>query len=144
MKGGPCRDNFIQWEECVQTAEDAKEDIVEKCHQITFLLKECMESNSEYYEPVLQAEKAMGDAILEESSSLSASQEENDGQISNPALQDAGGNNNNNEKSSSNEDENKSSAVEAQTSEEVESRSSEASSQMLQDGNGSSENSEGS
>lgn len=70
MKSGPCRESFIKWEECVEQAEKAKEDIVEKCHQVTFLLKECMERNSDYYEPVLQAEKAMGEAALEEADAL--------------------------------------------------------------------------
>ncbi|MCO5548397.1 hypothetical protein L7F22_001854 [Adiantum nelumboides] len=61
MKSGPCRDSFIKWENCVEQAEKAKEDIVEKCHKVTFVLKECMEQNSDYYEPVLQAEKAMSE-----------------------------------------------------------------------------------
>lgn len=66
MKSGPCRDSFVNWEECIEQAEKDKEDMVEKCHKVTFMLKECMEHNSNYYEPVLQAEKAMGEAALEE------------------------------------------------------------------------------
>eukprot|EP00250_Pteridium_aquilinum_P005563 c15638_g1_i1 orf=106-672(+) len=66
MKSGPCRDSFVNWEKCVEEAEKGKEDMVEKCHQVTFMLKECMEHNSDYYEPVLQAEKAMGEAALQE------------------------------------------------------------------------------
>lgn len=59
MKAGPCGKRFTAWEACVDTAETSGNNIVEKCAQMTRYLKECMESNPEYYGPVLQAEKAM-------------------------------------------------------------------------------------
>lgn len=58
MKGGGCKDNFVSWEKCIEEAEKNQEDIVEKCFEITANLKKCMEAHSDYYEPVLRAEKA--------------------------------------------------------------------------------------
>ncbi|KAJ4963832.1 hypothetical protein NE237_023771 [Protea cynaroides] len=58
MKGGGCRDEFIAWENCIEEAGKNEEDIVEKCFEVTRLLKKCMEAHSDYYEPVLKAEKA--------------------------------------------------------------------------------------
>ncbi|KAK1308478.1 hypothetical protein QJS10_CPA09g01549 [Acorus calamus] len=52
MKGGGCKDAFVAWEACVEEAEKNKEDVVEKCYQITGRLKECMEAHFSYYEPV--------------------------------------------------------------------------------------------
>nr|XP_027187209.1 uncharacterized protein LOC101492759 isoform X2 [Cicer arietinum] len=66
MKGGGCRDTFIDWENCVKEAEENKEDLVEKCSQVTDLLKQCMDSHSDYYEPILRAEKQVEEqAIIE-------------------------------------------------------------------------------
>lgn len=70
MKGGACRERFINWEECVKEVETAKGDFVAKCYQVTMLLKECMESNADYYEPVLKAEKELSDAADEEATTL--------------------------------------------------------------------------
>ncbi|KAL2226169.1 uncharacterized protein LOC105159991 [Sesamum indicum] len=58
MKGGGCIETFIEWEKCVEEGEKNKEDIVEKCFQATAALKKCMEAHSDYYAPLLQAEKA--------------------------------------------------------------------------------------
>ncbi|KAL0385850.1 UNVERIFIED_CONTAM: hypothetical protein Sradi_2979300 [Sesamum radiatum] len=58
MKGGGCIETFIDWEKCVEDGEKNKEDIVEKCFQATAALKMCMEAHSDYYAPLLQAEKA--------------------------------------------------------------------------------------
>ncbi|MED6210222.1 hypothetical protein PIB30_062163 [Stylosanthes scabra] len=58
MKSGGCRESFIQWEKCIEEAESNKEDIVEKCVNVTAALKQCMEAHSDYYEPMLRAEKA--------------------------------------------------------------------------------------
>ena len=66
MKGGGCRDAFIEWEKCVEEAEKTKEDIVEKCVQVTAALKQCMEAHSDYYEPILRAEKAAEQQAIEE------------------------------------------------------------------------------
>lgn len=58
MKGGGCKESFVSWEKCIEDAEKNKEDIVDKCFEITAALKKCMEAHSDYYEPVLRAEKA--------------------------------------------------------------------------------------
>lgn len=58
MKGGRCREAFIDWEKCVEEADKNKEDLVNKCAQVTTVLKQCMEAHSDYYEPILRAEKA--------------------------------------------------------------------------------------
>ncbi|KAL0282206.1 UNVERIFIED_CONTAM: hypothetical protein Sangu_2964200 [Sesamum angustifolium] len=58
MKGGGCIETFIDWEKCVEEGEKNKEDIVEKCFQATAALKKCMEAHSDYYAPLLRAEKA--------------------------------------------------------------------------------------
>ncbi|CAJ2650425.1 uncharacterized protein LOC123911232 [Trifolium pratense] len=66
MKGGGCRDTFVDWENCVKEAEENKEDLVEKCSQVTDLLKQCMDSHSDYYAPILVAEKHIEEqAVIE-------------------------------------------------------------------------------
>lgn len=59
MKAGPCGKKFSHWEDCVEKAETTGDNIVEKCWQMTRLLKQCMEVNPEYYGPVLQAERSL-------------------------------------------------------------------------------------
>lgn len=66
MKGGGCRDAFIEWENCIEEAEKSKEDIVEKCFQATSALKKCMEAHLDYYEPILRAEKAANEEAVRE------------------------------------------------------------------------------
>ncbi|KAF7112879.1 hypothetical protein RHSIM_RhsimUnG0183500 [Rhododendron simsii] len=56
MKGGGCRETFTAWEDCVK--KNKGDDVVDKCFEITGALKECMEAHSDYYSPVLRAEKA--------------------------------------------------------------------------------------
>ncbi|XP_009592887.1 uncharacterized protein LOC107778200 [Nicotiana tabacum] len=58
MKGGGCKDTFTEWEKCIEEGEKNKEDIVDKCFEVTSALKKCMEAHSDYYAPILQAEKA--------------------------------------------------------------------------------------
>ncbi|KVH96161.1 uncharacterized protein LOC112528164 [Cynara cardunculus var. scolymus] len=58
MKGGECRENFIDWEKCIEEGEKNNEDVVEKCFEVTSSLKKCMEAHPDYYGPILQAEKA--------------------------------------------------------------------------------------
>lgn len=58
MKGGGCKDSFIAWENCVEEAEKKNEDIVTKCMEVTSMLKKCMDEHSDYYQPILAAEKA--------------------------------------------------------------------------------------
>lgn len=66
MKGGGCKDTFVAWENCIAEAEKNKDDIVEKCFEVTGLLKKCMEAHSDYYEPLLKAEKAAEQEALKE------------------------------------------------------------------------------
>lgn len=66
MKGGGCKDEFIAWEKCVEESENNKEDIVEKCFEVTGNLKKCMEAHSDYYEPILRAEKAAEEEVKQE------------------------------------------------------------------------------
>ncbi|XP_039143620.1 uncharacterized protein LOC120280742 [Dioscorea cayenensis subsp. rotundata] len=66
MKGGGCKESFVAWEKCVEDAEKSGEDVVEKCFQVTSLLKKCMDEHADYYEPVLKAEQAMADAVAAE------------------------------------------------------------------------------
>ncbi|XP_062111546.1 uncharacterized protein LOC133823008 [Humulus lupulus] len=66
MKGGGCRESFIAWENCIEEAEKNKEDIVEKCFQVTGDLKKCMEAHADYYEPILRAEKAAEEEAIKE------------------------------------------------------------------------------
>ncbi|KAJ7953852.1 GCK domain-containing protein [Quillaja saponaria] len=66
MKAGGCRDSFIAWEECIEAVEKNKEDIVEKCVEVTGALKKCMEAHADYYEPILRAEKAAEEEAIKE------------------------------------------------------------------------------
>ncbi|KAL2326543.1 hypothetical protein Fmac_025601 [Flemingia macrophylla] len=66
MKGGGCKDAFTDWEKCVQEAETNREDLLQKCAQVTAALKQCMDAHSDYYEPILRAEKLADEqAIIE-------------------------------------------------------------------------------
>ncbi|CAK9136124.1 unnamed protein product [Ilex paraguariensis] len=66
MKGGGCKDSFIDWEKCVEEGEKNKEDIVEKCFEVTAALKKCMEAHPDYYEPIFKAEKAAEEEAVRE------------------------------------------------------------------------------
>lgn len=66
MKGGGCKEPFTAWEKCVEEAEKNKEDVVEKCFKVTSALKMCMEAHSDYYEPLLKAEKAAEEEAIKE------------------------------------------------------------------------------
>ncbi|KAL3631187.1 hypothetical protein CASFOL_024171 [Castilleja foliolosa] len=58
MKGGGCKEIFTAWEKCVEEGEKNGEDIVGKCSQVTENLTKCMQQHSDYYAPLLEAEKA--------------------------------------------------------------------------------------
>ncbi|KAG2319901.1 hypothetical protein Bca4012_053851 [Brassica carinata] len=66
MKGGGCKESFTAWEVCVEEAEKNKEDIVTKCMEITSTLKKCMDAHSDYYQPILAAEKAAEQQVRKE------------------------------------------------------------------------------
>ncbi|KAG0451521.1 hypothetical protein HPP92_026214 [Vanilla planifolia] len=63
MKGGGCKEEFISWEKCVEEAEKTGEDVVNKCMEVTSLLKKCMDAHADYYEPILRAEREMAEAV---------------------------------------------------------------------------------
>ncbi|WOL20254.1 hypothetical protein Cni_G29058 [Canna indica] len=65
MKGGGCKDAFVAWENCVEDSEKSGEDIVEKCSEVTALLKKCMDAHADYYEPILRAEQALVDSVAD-------------------------------------------------------------------------------
>ncbi|CAN4122133.1 unnamed protein product [Withania somnifera] len=77
MKGGGCKDSFIEWEKCIEEGEKNKEDIVEKCFEVISALRKCMEAHSDYYSPILQAEKA-AEAELEKEKQMEQGNEGND------------------------------------------------------------------
>ena len=49
MKGGSCKKEFVSWEKCVDAAKASEEDFVEKCFEVTGMLRECMLKDKEYY-----------------------------------------------------------------------------------------------
>jgi hypothetical protein len=55
MKGGPCREVFINWEDCVDKCNDVSGDFVDECSAETIQLKECIDNNQEYYGVLNQA-----------------------------------------------------------------------------------------
>ncbi|KAL2937945.1 SH3 domain and tetratricopeptide repeat-containing protein 1 [Bienertia sinuspersici] len=57
IKGGGCKDTFVAWKLCAEESNKNEEDSVEKCFEVTANLKKCMEAHSDYYEPILRAEK---------------------------------------------------------------------------------------
>ncbi|KAJ9187452.1 hypothetical protein P3X46_002907 [Hevea brasiliensis] len=66
MKGGGCRDAFIEWENCVKEAETNEENVVDKCFDATAALRKCMQAHADYYEPILQAEKDAEERVMKE------------------------------------------------------------------------------
>ena len=66
MKGGGCKDSFVAWEKCIEEAEKSKEDIVDKCAEITTALTRCMEAHADYYEPIIRAEKKAKEEVIKE------------------------------------------------------------------------------
>ncbi|KAI3913069.1 hypothetical protein MKX01_005381 [Papaver californicum] len=78
MKGGGCKDSFVAWEKCMEEAEEKKEDVVEKCFQVTLSLKNCMEAHPDYYEPILRAEKAAEQQVTKGMEELNKDKESKD------------------------------------------------------------------
>ncbi|PIA51221.1 hypothetical protein AQUCO_01100214v1 [Aquilegia coerulea] len=76
MKGGGCKETFVAWEECIESVEKEKGDIVEKCFKVTEALKKCMEEHSDYYRPILQAEKAAEQEVINEFEKIKLEEEE--------------------------------------------------------------------
>lgn len=66
MKGGPCRDSFIAWEECVMEGEKKKEEnVVSKCSEVTEALHLCIKAHPEYYDVLSRAKEAEAEAVQE-------------------------------------------------------------------------------
>ncbi|CAF2258721.1 unnamed protein product [Brassica rapa] len=76
MKGGGCKESFTAWEVCVEEAEKNKEDIVTKCMEVTSTLKKCMDEHSDYYQPILAAERAAEEQVKKELEADKVSEEE--------------------------------------------------------------------
>ncbi|KAJ4896252.1 GCK domain-containing protein [Raphanus sativus] len=57
MKEGDCKDSFTAWEVCVEEAKKKNEDFVPKCREFTATMYNCMLAHSDYYQPILLAEK---------------------------------------------------------------------------------------
>ncbi|KAJ0253379.1 F167 [Hirschfeldia incana] len=66
MKEGGCRESFTAWEVCVEEAEKNKEDIKTKCMEVTSTLHKCMDAHSDYYQPILAAERAAAEQVKKE------------------------------------------------------------------------------
>ncbi|XVF43156.1 hypothetical protein PTKIN_Ptkin02bG0017900 [Pterospermum kingtungense] len=66
MKAGGCKESFIAWEKCVDEAEKNGDDVAMKCTEVTAALKKCMEAHTDYYEPILRAEKAAQEEAIRE------------------------------------------------------------------------------
>ena len=49
MKDGPCGEEFIAWEACVDAAKESGADFVEACGKPTLALKACTDRHPEYY-----------------------------------------------------------------------------------------------
>jgi len=49
MKGGPCREQFVAWEACVERCRDDGADFVHECGAQTLQLKRCTDEHPEYY-----------------------------------------------------------------------------------------------
>ncbi|KAK3042379.1 hypothetical protein RJ639_002425 [Escallonia herrerae] len=56
MKGGGCKDRFMEWENCVMEREKNK-DVVGMCSEVTVAMFKCMEAHQDYYGPVLEKEE---------------------------------------------------------------------------------------
>ncbi|KAJ9174244.1 hypothetical protein P3X46_017290 [Hevea brasiliensis] len=74
MKGGGCRDVFIDWENCIKEADTNKENVVDKCFDATAALRKCMQAHADYYEPILRVEKDAEEKFMKELENEKASE----------------------------------------------------------------------
>ncbi|KAF8040468.1 hypothetical protein BT93_B2634 [Corymbia citriodora subsp. variegata] len=88
MKAGGCKDAFVGWEKCIEEAEKSQEDIVDKCYQATAALKKCMEAHSDYYEPILRAEKVAEEEAVKELEREAAAKDSEQGSSAKPASEE--------------------------------------------------------
>ncbi|EOA23010.1 hypothetical protein CARUB_v10003759mg [Capsella rubella] len=61
MKGGPCKEEFSLFQDCVHEAEK-KRELTGPCYPI---LEKCMEAHSDYYQPILESDKAAEKILYE-------------------------------------------------------------------------------
>ncbi|XP_047085544.1 uncharacterized protein LOC124696929 [Lolium rigidum] len=53
MKGGGCKEEFVEWEKCVEETEaDDGGNVVKQCGKVMAALGRCMENYPDYYTPV--------------------------------------------------------------------------------------------
>lgn len=89
MKGGPCRDSFIAWEECVMEGEKKKEEnVVSKCFDVTEALHLCIEAHPEYYDVLSRAKEA--EAVQEFEDEIVAEADEKEKEIAQQSLDSDG------------------------------------------------------
>ncbi|KAF8068526.1 hypothetical protein N665_1146s0019 [Sinapis alba] len=63
MKGGACKEVFTAFQDCTKEAEKNNESIGVKCYP---MLEKCMVAHSEYYHPILAAEKNAAEGMIKE------------------------------------------------------------------------------
>ena len=63
MKGGGCKEEFVEWEKCMEASEAEGVDVVEHCAKVTVALRSCMDRFPDYYEPILRVERQMNDDL---------------------------------------------------------------------------------
>ncbi|KAL5223216.1 hypothetical protein ABZP36_027929 [Zizania latifolia] len=51
------------WEKCVEEAEEADGDVVERCYEAIATLRKCMDAHAKYYKSILPVERAMAEDL---------------------------------------------------------------------------------
>ncbi|XP_047085520.1 uncharacterized protein LOC124696904 [Lolium rigidum] len=52
MKGGGCKEEFVEWEKCVEEADVDGGNVVKRCGKVMAALGRCMENYPDYYTSV--------------------------------------------------------------------------------------------
>ncbi|KAM0871076.1 hypothetical protein ACQ4PT_039641 [Festuca glaucescens] len=52
MKGGGCKEEFVEWEKCVEEADADGGNVAKQCGKVMAALGRCMENYPDYYTPV--------------------------------------------------------------------------------------------
>ncbi|KAJ4869671.1 hypothetical protein Rs2_48760 [Raphanus sativus] len=63
MKGGACKEVFTAFQDCAKKAEKNNESIGIKCYP---MMEKCMLAHSEYYYPILEAEKNATEVMIKD------------------------------------------------------------------------------
>ncbi|EOA13987.1 hypothetical protein CARUB_v10027120mg [Capsella rubella] len=77
IKGGECKDAFIELERCWDEAKKNDEDETSKCKEARLMFKACKNDNPVYYEPILALEarvmaKMLSELLYEEKKAIMA------------------------------------------------------------------------